>query len=177
MMQPGTLAALSCITQPATVGTVQRKSFADVNCSVAQCLEIVGERWTLLIVRDLFFGVSRFDVFEARLGIARNVLTQRLQHLVEHGVIERIPYQQNPVRYDYVLTAKGRDLAKVVTAMREWGDRWAAPDGPPVVLVHDSCGEPTTMVPHCSHCGERLRGGQVHPEPGPGAADRRTLPV
>jgi DNA-binding HxlR family transcriptional regulator len=155
--------------QPAKVGKVQRKSFADFNCSVAQCLEIVGERWTLLIVRDLLLGVSRFDAFESRLGIARNVLTQRLAYLQEHGVIERVPYQQNPVRYDYVLTRKGQDLGRVVTAMREWGDRWAAPDGPPLQLVHDTCGHVATLVPTCSHCGERIRRGSVHHEPGPGA--------
>jgi DNA-binding HxlR family transcriptional regulator len=167
---------LSCITQPATLGTVQRKSFAGLNCSVAQCLEIVGERWTLLLVRDLLLGVSRFDAFEARLGIARNVLAQRLAYLQESGIVERVPYQNNPVRYDYRLTAKGQDLGKVVTAMREWGDRWAAPDGPPVLLIHDTCGHPTTLVPTCSHCGERVRRSDVHHEPGPGAADPNRTP-
>jgi DNA-binding HxlR family transcriptional regulator len=167
---------LSCITQPATLGNVQRKSFAGLNCSVAQCLEIVGERWTLLIVRDLLLGVSRFDAFEARLGIARNVLAQRLAYLQENGIAERVPYQNNPVRYDYRLTAKGRDLGRVVTAMREWGDRWAAPDGPPVLLIHDTCGRPTTLVPTCSYCGERVRRDQVHHEPGPGAEDPNRIP-
>jgi DNA-binding HxlR family transcriptional regulator len=155
---------------------VQRKSFAGINCSVAQCLEVVGERWTLLIVRDLLLGVSRFDAFEARLGIARNVLAQRLTYLQEHGIVERELYQPHPARYDYRLTAKGLDLGKVVTAMREWGDRWAAPDGPPVELIHDSCGHATTMVPHCSHCGEQLRRREIHHVPGPGAADPTRLP-
>jgi DNA-binding HxlR family transcriptional regulator len=162
--------------QPAILVGVQRKSFAGLNCSIAQCLEVVGERWTLLIVRDLLLGVTRFDVFESRLGIARNVLTQRLGYLQEHGIVVREPYQQNPVRYDYRLTRRGLDLGRVVTAMREWGDRWAAPDGPPVLLIHDPCGHAATLVPTCSHCGERVRRDEVHHVPGPGANDSNRLP-
>ena len=155
--------------QPATIPGMQRKSFAEMNCSVAQCLEIVGEWWTLLILRDAFLGYSRFDEFESRLGIARNVLTQRLDRLVEAGVLERTPYQQRPVRYDYLLTGKGRDLWHVITAMRQWGDRWAAPAGPPVELVHDACGEIVNAVPACSHCGEELTTRNVKAVAGPGS--------
>lgn len=147
----------------------RRKSFEEMNCSLAQCLEVVGEWWSLLIVRDAFLGVSRFDEFEARLGIARNILTQRLQHLMDHGILEKVAYQDHPPRYDYRLTAKGRSLWHVVTAMRQWGDRWSAPEGPPVELVHDRCGEVTTAVPVCSQCGEPLHARDVHPVPGPGA--------
>lgn len=100
---------------------MRRASFSDMNCSVAQSLEIVGEWWTLLIIRDAFFGVTRFDAFSERLGIARNVLTQRLETLVEHGVFTKEPYQDKPVRYDYRLTEKGRDLWLVLTALRQWG--------------------------------------------------------
>ncbi len=85
---------------------MRRASFADMNCSIAQTLEIVGEWWTLLIVRDAMFGVTRFDEFSSRLGIARNVLAQRLDTLVEHGVLKKVPYQDNPVRHDYRLTDK-----------------------------------------------------------------------
>jgi DNA-binding HxlR family transcriptional regulator len=147
---------------------VQRKSFADMNCSVAQCLEIVGEWWTLLVLRDVFLGYSRFDEFESRLGIARNVLTQRLERLVAAGVLERVPYQERPVRHDYLLTDKGRDLWHVVTAMRQWGDRWAAPDGAPIELVHVACGHAVDVVPSCSHCGEELSTRTVKAVPGPG---------
>jgi DNA-binding HxlR family transcriptional regulator len=150
---------------------MQRKSFAGMNCSIAQCLEVVGEWWTLLIVRDAFFGYSRFDQFESRLGIARNVLTQRLEHLVAQGVLERVPYHEHPVRYDYRLTEKGRDLWHVVTAMRQWGDRWAAPDGPPVEIVHDACGAITHVTPTCSSCGETLGLLDVTPRRGPGGAE------
>jgi DNA-binding HxlR family transcriptional regulator len=151
---------------------VQRKSFAGMNCSIAQCLEIVGEWWTLLILRDAFLGYSRFDEFEARLGIARNVLTQRLERLVEAGVLERAPYQERPVRHEYVLTEKGRDLWHVVLAMRQWGDRWAAPGGPPVELVHETCGQIATAVPACSQCGEELTLSRVKAIAGPGAPSR-----
>ena len=135
---------------------MRRTSFQGINCSVAQTLEVVGEWWTMLIIRDAFLGVTRFDRFHERLGISRNILTDRLDNLVEHGVLERRPYQENPVRYDYALTEKGQDLWLVLAAMRQWGDKWEAPDGPPVVLSHDSCGHLSEVVPTCSHCGETV---------------------
>jgi DNA-binding HxlR family transcriptional regulator len=150
---------------------VQRTSFEDVNCSVAQCLEAVGEWWSLLIVRDAFLGVTRFDDFQARLGISRNTLNQRLSHLVESGVLKKVPYQDRPPRSEYKLTDKGRDLWLVVTAMRQWGDRWAAPDGPPLKIRHTSCGRLVAAVPVCSHCGERLDPRDVTGIPGRGAMD------
>src|SRR5690606_11883500 len=99
-----------------------------MHCSVAQTLEVVGEWWSLLIVRDALLGVSRFDEFQERLGISRNVLNDRLGRLVAEGVLEKVPYQDNPPRSDYRLTDKGRALWTVVEAMREWGDRWAPPE-------------------------------------------------
>jgi DNA-binding HxlR family transcriptional regulator len=155
---------------------VQRTSFEDVNCSVAQCLEVVGEWWSLLIVRDALFGVSRFDDFQARLGISRNVLNQRLSRLVAEGVLERVAYQDHPPRYDYRPTAKGVDLWTVVDAMRRWGDRWAAPAGPPVDLVHRTCGHRTEVVPTCSACGEVIEPADARPVPGPGATDPDFIP-
>jgi DNA-binding HxlR family transcriptional regulator len=150
---------------------MQRKSFEDMACSVAQCLEAVGEWWSILIVRDAFFGVSRFDEFQQRLGIGRNVLTQRLASLVEHGILSRKPYQEHPVRYDYRLTEKGRDLWLVLTAMRQWGDRWAAADGPPVRLRHEKCGRIASVRTVCSRCGEPIGPRDVRVEPGPGAKE------
>ncbi|MEV0251439.1 helix-turn-helix domain-containing protein [Nocardia sp. NPDC050712] len=155
---------------------MRRMSFEDMNCSVAQCLEVVGEWWTLLIVRDALFGVTRFDDFRNRLGIARNVLTQRLEHLVAHGVLTREPYQQNPVRYDYRLTAKGYALWSVVNAMRQWGDEYAAPDGPPLRVVHEKCGHVTTVEPHCDSCGARVHSRDLRTVYGPGARDHTLLP-
>jgi len=142
-----------------------------MNCSVAQCLDAVGEWWSLLIVRDAFLGVTRFDHFQARLGISRNILTQRLNHLVNRGVLRRVAYSDHPPRSEYRLTREGRDLWHVITAMRQWGDRWAAPDGPPVQTRHPACGHIVTAVPVCSHCGEPLEVRSVAAEPGPGSAE------
>lgn len=166
-----TLSRLRSVTQPTTICLVERKSFADMHCSVAQCLEVVGEWWSMLIVRDVFLGVSRFDQFQERLGISRNVLTQRLARLVEAGVLKKVPYSGNPPRYDYRLTEKGRDLWPVITTMREWGDKYAAPSGPPLQIVHNRCGQVAEAVLVCSACGEPLGAREVIAVPGPGAAE------
>jgi len=159
------------------VDGVKRASFSEMHCSIAQTLEIVGEWWTLLIVRDAVLGITRFDDWQRRLGIARNVLSARLDALVEHGILERRRYQEHPPRDEYLLTRKGRDLIPVIEALRTWGDRHAAPDGPPVLMIHDDCGEAVHAVSHCSHCGERLRRDRIHLEPGPGDPDLRFLPA
>ena len=141
-----------------------------MNCSVAQCLEVIGEWWSMLIVRDAFLGVRRFDDFQSRLGISRNILTMRLSSLVEAGVLEKVPYQERPLRHEYRLTAKGRDLWPVLTTMREWGDRWAAPGGAPLELVHNTCGEVMIVSHTCSACGEPVDSRSVRARPGPGAS-------
>jgi DNA-binding HxlR family transcriptional regulator len=163
---------LRCVMQPTNVGRVQRKSFADLNCSIAQALEVVGEWWTMLIVRDCFFGITRFEDFHERLGISRNVLTDRLEHLVAHGVLVPVPYQEHPVRRDYRLTDKGRDLWLVLTALRQWGDRWEAEEGPPVILEHKTCGHETNAVAICSACAAPLEVRELRLRPGPGAVGR-----
>ena len=150
---------------------MERKSFADMRCSVAQCLEVVGEWWSMLIVRDAFLGVTRFDQFQERLGISRNVLNQRLGYLVEQGVLERVPYSEHPPRHDYRLTPKGRDLWPVLTAMRQWGDKYAAPDGPPLQIMHKGGGKISHAVMTCSSCGERLSPKDVRAVRGPGDLD------
>jgi DNA-binding HxlR family transcriptional regulator len=157
------------IMQPYILVFVQRTSFEEMNCSVAQCLEVVGEWWSLLIVRDAFLGVSRFDDFQARLGISRNILNHRLNRLVDNGVFERVAYQDHPPRSEYRLTDKGRDLWHVVMAMRQWGDRWAAPEGPRLDIRHVGCGQVVQAEPVCSHCGEPLDVRKVTAEAGPGA--------
>ncbi|WP_067685987.1 winged helix-turn-helix transcriptional regulator [Nocardia jejuensis] len=156
---------------------MRRVSFEDMNCSIAQCLEVVGEWWTLLIVRDALFGITRFDDFRSRLGIARNVLTQRLEHLVAQGIMEKVPYQDNPVRYDYTLTDKGRSLWTILVAMRQWGDTWAAPEGPPVESLHKPCGHTTTIQPTCSECGDAVHLRDLRAVLGPGAHDPDFLPA
>ena len=140
-----------------------------MNCSVAQCLEVIGEWWSMLIVRDAFLGVRRFDDFQSHLGISRNILTTRLASLVEAGVLVKVPYQERPLRHEYRLTAKGRDLWPVLTTMREWGDRWEAPSGAPLELVHDSCGEVMVLNHTCSACGAAVDSRSVRARPGPGA--------
>jgi DNA-binding HxlR family transcriptional regulator len=150
---------------------VERKSFSDMHCSVAQCLEVVGEWWSLLIVRDAFLGVKRFDDFQERLAISRNVLNQRLSHLVEAGVLAKVPYSEHPPRHDYRLTDKGRDLWPVITTMRQWGDRYAAPDGPPLELVHEHCGQISEAQMICSTCGEPIGARDVRAVPGRGAVE------
>lgn len=142
-----------------------------MHCSVAQCLEVVGEWWSMLIVRDAFLGVRRFDQFQERLGISRNVLNQRLNHLVDAGVLDRVPYSDHPPRHEYRLTSKGRDLWPVLTAMRQWGDKHAAPDGPPIRVVHNRCGKVSQAVLTCSACGEPLSARDVHVVRGPGDLD------
>jgi DNA-binding HxlR family transcriptional regulator len=154
---------------------MERKSFSAMDCSVAQCLEVIGEWWSMLIVRDTFLGVTRFEDFQRRLGISRNILQGRLTSLIEAGVLVRVAYSEHPLRYDYKLTAKGRDLWPVLTAMRQWGDTYAAPSGPPIELVHQGCGEVTHAELSCAWCGERLTYKNVKAVPGPGRDARMLL--
>jgi DNA-binding HxlR family transcriptional regulator len=145
----------------------QRTSFDGMSCSVARTLDVIGEWWTPLILRDVILGLTKFDEIQDDLGISRKVLTQRLDALVEHGVLERVPYQERPVRHDYVPTEMGADLAPVILAMQAWGDRWLN-DKPPVVVRHDTCGRRTTVVPACAECGEPVLAHEITLEPGPG---------
>lgn len=146
-----------------------RRDFSEVSCSIARALEIIGDRWTLLVLRDLFVGVTRFDDIRRDLGIATNVLTERLALLTDHGVVERREYQAHPPRHDYLLTEKGRDLFPVLAALVGWGDRWEADDtGPPALLVHDRCGQVSTPVTRCACCGEPMSADDVTPIAGPG---------
>jgi DNA-binding HxlR family transcriptional regulator len=134
---------------------MRRRSFADKECSIARTLEVVGEWWTLLVLREAFRGVRRFDAMQANLGIARNTLTARLRTLEAHGILERRCYQERPARFEYRLTQKGRDLYPVLVALMQWGDRYAAgAAGPPVRLVHMGCGHDAPPVLACGHCGE-----------------------
>lgn len=136
-------------------------------CSVARTLEVVGEWWTMLVIREAFSGVRRFDDFQSRLGIARNVLAARLQSLVDHGVLERRQYQDRPPRCEYRLTEKGRDLYPVLISMLTWGDKWTAgTEGPPLKLTHE-CGHDPSATLVCGHCGDKLEARQVRAELNP----------
>ena len=139
-------------------------TFSDMDCSIARTLEIVGSRWTLLVLRDLFANITRFDAIQANLGISRKVLTERLAALEADGVVRREPYQDNPPRYDYLLTEKGSELGSVLLAMIAWGDRWeSGADGPPLLFRHERCGQVTHAVAACSECGEPLAPGNIAP--------------
>jgi DNA-binding HxlR family transcriptional regulator len=155
---------------------MRRASFEDMQCSVARALEVVGDWWSLLIVRDALFGVSRFEEFQRRLGIARNTLTDRLDWLVEHGVLERVPYQESPLRHDYRLTAKGRDLRRVLTAVREWGDEWVTPPGGPPLVATDGGGDPVELRLVNARTGEPVPFERLRMVAGPGATDPSTIP-
>ncbi len=147
------------------------RTYDTQNCSVARALELVGERWSLLIVRDLMLGYRRFDALHERLGIARNVLTSRLELLVDEGVLERRLYQERPPRYEYHLTAKGRDLWPVIIALHSWGDRYLQESGPPVVIEHRGCGGRINDRRICEHCGAELTIFDAQVKKGPGARD------
>jgi DNA-binding HxlR family transcriptional regulator len=145
-------------------------------CSIASALEVVGERWSLLIVRDIFLGLRRFDEIQSDLGIARNVLQTRLARLQEHEVIERRPYQERPPRFEYFLTEKGLDLWPTIVALMKWGDRYCAPEaGPPVLLEHRGCGGAVDEHRLCERCGARLTARESRALPGPGATPNHPL--
>jgi DNA-binding HxlR family transcriptional regulator len=134
-----------------------------VSCSIARAMEILGERWTFLILRESFYGVRRFSDMQRNLGIARNILSTRLQSLVAAGVLERIPYQEEPPRFEYRLTEAGRDLYPSIVTLMRWGDRHLT-DAPPVVLRHNVCGHEADPLLVCSHCHEQLVPQEVTPE-------------
>jgi DNA-binding HxlR family transcriptional regulator len=132
------------------------RTYEGQNCSIAKALELLGERWTLLVIREAFLGTRRFEGFAERLDIARNVLTARLTLLVEQGVLERVRYQDRPERFEYRLTEKGLDLWPTIVSLLQFGDRYYAPDGPPVVLRHRDCGGEIDDRRMCTECGAPL---------------------
>jgi DNA-binding HxlR family transcriptional regulator len=148
-----------------------RKRFGDMNCGIGQALEVLGDWWTLLIVRDAFFGVRRFGDFERSLGIAKNVLTDRLQHLVEHGIFERVDVGSEGHRFEYRLTEKGEDLLPVLTALREWSDEWVfGPGNEPVIIKDRRTGRRVPRLRVTNAQGRPLSRRDLRGVPGPGAS-------
>jgi len=145
---------------------VLKRDYEGQNCSIARALEVVGERWTLLIVRDVFLGRRRFDELHESLGIARNVLTDRLTRLSDEGILDRVRYSERPERYEYRLTAKGRDLNIALTALRQWGDTYLS-EKPPTLLRRKADKKPVVaaLVPKGT---STLRADEVETVPGPG---------
>lgn len=155
-----------------------RPSFANWPCSVARTVDIIGDAWTSLILREAFYGSCRFDEFQQQLGIARNTLTDRLRRLVDEGLMERRLYESEPPRHEYRLTEKGRDFFPVLAALTRWGDRWlAGEEGVPVTLHHDACDHDAHAEVVCSSCGEPMRSEDTSVRMGPGYPERlRTRP-
>ena len=152
---------------------MQRTDFAAMACSIARTLDVIGEPWSPLILRDVWVGMTRFDQLQTDLGISRKVLTERLNHLVERGVLCRRPYDARP-RHEYLLTAKGGELVDVLMVMAGWGDRWlAGQDGPPVLYRHHGCAQITRVDLRCTGCGQPMHADDVDVLPGPGAAATR----
>jgi DNA-binding HxlR family transcriptional regulator len=143
-----------------------KRDYEGQNCSIARALEVIGERWTLLIVRDAFLGLRRFDEFQESLGIARNVLTERLNRLVEEGILERVQYSERPERFEYRLTNKGRDLNISLVGLRQWGDKYLS-EKPPHILRRkaDKKRVVAALVPKGT---DILRAHEVELVPGPG---------
>jgi len=150
---------------------MQRTQFGEMTCSIARTLDVIGEPWSPLILRDVFVGIDRFEQIQADLGISRKVLTERLKWLVERGILEREQYETRPPRFRYVLTAQGTELVDLLLVMVAWGDRWLAGSaGPPVLYRHHACGEISHAELRCAHCGSPMGADDIDVLPGPGAA-------
>jgi DNA-binding HxlR family transcriptional regulator len=154
---------------------MRQTSFANMNCSIARSLELVGDWWSPLILRDLMLGPRRFEELADNLGISRSLLTTRLNHLVEGGVVTRTLYEERPPRYDYDLSESGHDLAPVLMALTAWGDRWTAPKGErPVGYRHRECGQIFTPTVVCSSCSRPVTMPVVDVLAGPGHVAKGT---
>jgi DNA-binding HxlR family transcriptional regulator len=149
---------------------VLHRDYPDQVCSIARSLEVIGERWTLLILRDAMLGLTRFEEFQESLGIASNVLTNRLKLLCDEQVLERVPDPDRPGRPKYVLTGKGRELGPPLIMLMKWGDRhYPTPNGPPRLVVHAGCGGNIGGDLRCERCGKRPGSGEFELPAGPGA--------
>jgi DNA-binding HxlR family transcriptional regulator len=154
---------------------VRWEAVGRLSCPVARSLSVIGDRWTILILRDAFLGTQRFDRFQASIRCSPHLLSTRLARLVKHEVLERRAYQARPVRYEYVLTDKGRDLYPVIVALVGWGERWMAKDGrPAITLLHAGCGRETRPTLRCSACGETLDARSVRARVAGRAGDERS---
>ncbi len=159
-------------TESAETGT---NRYDNLDCSVARTLEHIGERWTFMVLRDAFYGVRRFDDFQASLGVARNILTKRLTKLVDAGIMRKKRYQEHPSRYEYRLTEKGRDLVPVLTSLLAWGDKWETENEPPVRLIHTTCDNVMHSQGVCSECGGEINVFNLRLDPVPQIVVERGL--
>jgi len=150
---------------------MQRTQFGSMACSIARTMDVVGEPWSPLVLRNIYIGINRFDQLQESLGISRKVLAERLRWLTENDVLERREYSARPARYEYVLTAKGLELFNVLMVMVAWGDKWLAGEaGPPVLYRHHACGQIGHAELRCSACGGPMSAADIDVLPGPGSA-------
>jgi len=150
------------------VAPAEPRSLPSESCSIQRTLDVIGDRWTLLILRDIFRGVRRFSLIQSDLGIARNLLTDRLSGLVEAGIVDRVPYQDRPLRHEYCLTPKGRALSPALVALMRWGDDWYSDCGAPTELVHADCGTRLELQAWCTSCDKPVDPTHIRSRPGPG---------
>ena len=151
---------------------MQRTQFGEMACSIARTLDVAGEPWSPLIIRDVYVGTTRFDQLQQSLGISRKVLAERLRWLTDNGVLERREYSSRPPRHEYALTAKGLELFEVLMVMVAWGDTWlAGAAGPPALYRHHACGQISHVELVCSECGRPMRATDIDVLPGPGSAN------
>jgi DNA-binding HxlR family transcriptional regulator len=149
---------------------MQRTDFGEMACSIARTLDVIGEPWSPLVLRNVYVGITRFDQLQQTLGISRKVLAERLKWLVERGVLERREYSSRPRRHEYALTPMGTELCDLLLVMVRWGDRWLAGEaGPPVLYRHHACGQISHVELTCSVCGEPMHATDVDVLPGPGS--------
>jgi DNA-binding HxlR family transcriptional regulator len=155
------------------------RPFSEQNCSIANALAILGGRWTLLVMREILLGRRRFAEIERNVGVAPNILSDRLRQLIDHELVTRSRYSERPEAYEYLPTQRGIDVAPVLVALLQWGDEHAVPPaGPPRVFVHSSCGHDADPSLHCGHCGEPIAPTDLQVRPGPGAdAAQRAHPL
>ncbi len=148
---------------------MRHEDLAESPCSIVRPLSLLGDRWTLVLLRQAFAGIRRFEDFQSTLGISRSRLSDRLDRLLDAGILRREPYKDNRTRYEYRLTEKGQDLYPVLMALREWGDTHMADDGPPVRYLHRDCGGEARLHLECDSCAAQLGARDVQPAPGPGS--------
>lgn len=156
---------------------MKRKNFEHLECPLAYALGIVGEWWSLLIIRDLFYGINTFSDLEKDLGIAKNILSDRLAGLEAERVVEKKAYSQKPLRHKYVLTDKGKDLFPVIMSMVAWSQKWEPRDKPAILFRHGPHGHLMDARLTCAQCGEAITPRSIRPVPGPGAQNPGALPL